>query len=86
MHPAVNALTSMLIAILGVAIVAVLVSQKAQTSSVLQAFGNMFSGILGTALSPITGTSGGGIGLTGGGSSYSTGGLAPIAQVGNQLP
>jgi PRD1 phage membrane DNA delivery len=44
-------------AIIGVAILAVLVSQNSQTASVLQAAGNAFSGSLGAALSPVTGGS-----------------------------
>lgn len=46
-----------LLAIVGVAILAVLVSRNSQTPAVLQAFGGAFSGILGTAVSPVTGQS-----------------------------
>jgi len=52
---------TILMAIVGVAILAVLVSQRSNTPQVLQSFGQMFSGILGTAVSPVTGT-----GMTGG--------------------
>lgn len=45
-------------AIIGVAIISVLVSKNANTSSVLGAGGSAFSGILSTALSPVSGQSG----------------------------
>lgn len=45
--------------IIGVAIVAALISPNAQTANVAKAAGGAFSGALGTALSPLTG--GGGI-------------------------
>lgn len=41
-------------AIIGVAIIAVLVSKNADTSAVLNAGGSAFSNALGTALSPVT--------------------------------
>lgn len=57
---------TVLTAIIGVAIIAVLVSKNANTTGVLSAGGQAFSGALGTALSPVTG--GGGFGsFTGGG-------------------
>ncbi len=65
----VTSVVSVLMAIIGVAIIAVLVSRNSQTSNVLSAGGNAFSRILGTAISPTTG-SGLGLGLgsfTGGG-------------------
>jgi hypothetical protein len=43
--------------IIGLAIVAVLVGQKAQTSNVLQAGGTMLSGIIGAAVAPVSGGS-----------------------------
>lgn len=49
---------TVLTAIIGVAIVAVLVSKNAQTGSVLTAGGNAFSQVLGTAVSPVTGSGG----------------------------
>lgn len=52
---------TILMAIIGVAILAVIVSRQSNTSGVLQSFGQAFSGILGTAVSPVTGT-----GYTGG--------------------
>jgi hypothetical protein len=42
-------------AIIGVAILAVLVSKKANTSGVIQAAGTAFSGALNAATSPVTG-------------------------------
>lgn len=50
---------AVLLAVVGVAILAVLVSQKSNTAGVLSAFGTAFSGILGTAVSPVTGATGG---------------------------
>lgn len=49
---------TVLTAIVGVAIIAVLVSKQANTSGVITAGGNAFSTALGTAVSPITGGSG----------------------------
>lgn len=46
---------TVLTAIVGVAIIASLVSNKAQTAQVLTAGGNAFSTALGTAVGPITG-------------------------------
>lgn len=52
--------SAILMAVVGVAILAVLVSRNAQTGSVLQAGGQAFSSILGAAEAPVTG---GGFGL-----------------------
>lgn len=54
-----TSIVTVLMAIIGVAIVAVLVSSKAQTGQVLTAGGQAFSGVLQTALSPVTGSSSG---------------------------
>jgi len=54
----VTSVITVLTAIIGVAIIAVLVSRNANTAGVLQAGGKAFSGVLGTALSPVTGGSG----------------------------
>jgi Na+/phosphate symporter len=62
MNELTTSVVTVLMAIIGVAIIAVLVSRNAQTGSVLQAGGNAFSNVLGSALSPITGG-----GFTGGG-------------------
>lgn len=61
-------------AIVGVAIIATLVSNNANTAGVLKAGGSAFSGALGTALSPVTG-GGGFSGLTGGGGGFSLSGV-----------
>ena len=50
-------ISALLTAIVGVAIVAVIVSKNSQTSSVLTSAGNAFSGILKVAVSPVTGGS-----------------------------
>jgi len=52
---AVAAIVTVLTAIIGIAIVAVLVSSNAQTSGVITSAGNALSGILKTAVSPVTG-------------------------------
>ncbi len=56
---AVTGLVAIITAIIGVAIIAVLVSKNSNTSGVLTSGGNAFSNILKTAVSPI---SGGGLG------------------------
>jgi len=62
----ITSVVTVLTAIIGVAIIATLVSKNANTSQVLQAGGQAFSSALGTALSPVTGSS-----FTGGGASLS---------------
>lgn len=47
-----------LTAIIGVALLAVIVSKNANTSGVISAFGNAFSSSLGAALKPVSGTGG----------------------------
>ena len=47
--------TAIVTMLIMVTIVAVLVSQKAQTSNVITAAGNAFTSILKTAVSPVTG-------------------------------
>ncbi len=64
----VTAVVTVLMAIVGVAIIAVLVSKNANTSQVIGAGSQAFSGSLATALSPITG--GAGTFNFGGGASY----------------
>jgi hypothetical protein len=64
----ITSVVTVLTAIVGVAIIAVLVSKNADTANVLTAGGRAFGGALGVALSPVTGGSGGGFGsFTGGG-------------------
>jgi len=52
----ITAIVSVLLAIIGVAALAVLLSRQSQTSQVLSAGQGAFSGALCTALSPITGS------------------------------
>lgn len=54
----ISSVTSVLLAIVGVAIIAVLVSKNANTSGVITSGGSAFSQSLGTALSPVTGATG----------------------------
>lgn len=53
-----SGVVAVLMAIIGVAILSVIVSKNAQTTQVLQAGQQAFSGALGTALSPVTGSTG----------------------------
>lgn len=63
----ITSLVTVATAIIGVAIIAVLVSQRANTSSVIQAAGSAFSGALNAAEGPVTGSGFGGLGGLGGG-------------------
>ncbi len=65
----VTAVVTVLMAIVGVAIIAVLVSKNANTSQVIGAGSSAFSQSLSTALSPVTGAQGGTFNF-GGGASY----------------
>lgn len=51
----ITGIVTVLMAVIGLAIIAVLVSSNAQTGSVLSAGGNAFANILGAAESPVTG-------------------------------
>ena len=55
----ITSVVTVLTAIIGVAIIATLVSKNANTSQVIQSGGAAFSQSLGTALSPVTGGSSG---------------------------
>ena len=68
----ITSVTTVLMAIVGVAIIAVLVSRNANTTGVLTAGSQAFSGALGTALTPITGGGGNGTFNFGGGGFSST--------------
>lgn len=57
MNQLVNSMTVLLSAIIGVAILSVLVSKNAQTSQVIQAGSSGFASILGAAEAPVTGSS-----------------------------
>jgi hypothetical protein len=62
----ITSVVTVLTGIIGVAIIATLVSKNANTSNVIQSGGQAFSQSLSTALSPVTGS--GGLGsFTGGG-------------------
>jgi hypothetical protein len=52
----VSSIVTVLLAIIGVAIIAVLVSGRSQTAQVVTSGGSAFSGILNAALTPVTGT------------------------------
>jgi hypothetical protein len=56
---------SVIASIIGLAIVAVLVSQKAQTSQVLQGAGSALSKVIAAAVGPVTGSSGNSFGAPG---------------------
>jgi hypothetical protein len=53
-----TSIVSILTAVVGVAILATIVSKNSNTAGVLTAGGSAFSNILGTALSPVTGNQG----------------------------
>lgn len=55
MNPILEALTTVLIAIVGVAVIALIISPKAKTSQVIQATASGFSNSLATAMTPVTG-------------------------------
>lgn len=57
MSPFWESITTIAVAITGVAIVAVLVSKNANTSAVIQAGASGFSNALDVAISPVTGNS-----------------------------
>jgi hypothetical protein len=57
MNSLTEAVVTILTAIVGVAILAVLVGQKSQTASVIQAAGSAFGNSLAVAESPVTGAS-----------------------------
>jgi hypothetical protein len=68
----VTSMVTVATAIVGVAIIAVLVSKNANTSQVIQSTGNAFSSSLATAISPVTG----GGGMSGFGNSFTGGGAS----------
>jgi hypothetical protein len=64
----ISSVVTVALAIIGVAIIAVLVSNRANTTGVIASAGSAFSGALGTALSPVTGAASfGGVGAPLGG-------------------
>lgn len=58
MNDFVGPIVTVVTAIIGVAILAVLVSRNSNTAGVIKAGSQGFSGMLGTALSPVTGGTG----------------------------
>ena len=58
----ISSVVTVLLAIVGVSIIAVLVSRNANTTGVIASAGSAFSGALGTALSPVTGATSFGMG------------------------
>jgi hypothetical protein len=64
MSDAMEKVTTIAVAIVGVATLAVLVSKRADTSNVIRSAGGAFSQALGVAVSPVTG-GGGGLGGNG---------------------
>jgi hypothetical protein len=55
MSPFFETLTTIALAIVGLGVVSVLVSKKAQTPQVIQSAGSAFSNAMGVAESPVTG-------------------------------
>ena len=55
MNPILEAVTTILIAIVGVAIIALIISPKAKTSQVIQATASGFGNSLAVAMTPVTG-------------------------------
>lgn len=57
MNPILEAVTTVLIAIVGVAVIALIISPKAKTSQVIQATASGFGNSLAVAMTPVTGES-----------------------------
>ena len=55
MHEGMSALAAILAGIIGLAFIAVIVSSKAQTSSVISSAGTAFGGLISAAVSPVSG-------------------------------
>lgn len=68
----INSIVTVALALTGVAIIAVLVSNNANTSGVITSGGNAFTGALKAAISPVTSGGGGGnfFNLNSGGAGY----------------
>lgn len=76
MKDAFEPIVTIAVAIVGVAILAVLVSQKSNTAGVLAAAGSAFANSLSAATAPVTGASSPSVNNIGGGSSFGLGSLA----------
>lgn len=85
MNEAVTTFDKVLASLIGLAILAVVVSRNAQTSSVLQSISSGFSQILGVVVSPVTqaaqNSASGGTGNTGQASTQGPGGNAGVADI-----
>jgi hypothetical protein len=77
-NSSIEAIVTIFTGIIGVAILAVLVSQKSNTSSVIQSFGSAFTNALGVAESPVTGAS-----FTPSGAYPSSSGLGSLGSLGS---
>lgn len=55
-----NSIVTVLLAVVGIAALALIVSRQSNTTGVISTGGQAFSSILGTALSPVTGAATGG--------------------------
>jgi hypothetical protein len=58
MKEAFEPIVTISLAIVGLAIVAVLVSRNANTAGVIRSYGQTFAGMIGAATAPVTGASG----------------------------
>lgn len=76
MNDAMKLFASILTALIGAAIVSVVLSRNSQTSNVLSSFFGGFAGVLRVAVSPVTGAAGGGS-ASGGGVASPTNYLTP---------
>jgi hypothetical protein len=81
MNTMTEAVVTIFTAIIGVAILSVLVSSKSQTSSVIGAFGSAFSNSLSAAESPVTGAVSAPVNSPGIGNMFQTGNLMMPSQV-----
>lgn len=60
-----NSIVTILLAVIGIAALAIIVSKQANTTGVLSTGASAFSQILGTAESPVTGANAGALGFNG---------------------
>lgn len=60
MNNAIPAVLAIITGIIGIAIIAVIVSRNSQTPSVLQSAGQALASVISAAVSPVTGSGGGG--------------------------
>lgn len=82
MNSTVATIVGILTAVLGLALVSVLISRSANTAQVIGAASQGFGGIIATAVSPITGSTGGGAAGFGGFSALgNSGGSDPLSGI-----